>query len=195
VKRGWSTPFGVLRQAASRPYPRVMRRMLCVFLGHDLDSVRTVLGIDVRLCRRRGRPSRRDGRNGGPTSCRLSVVWAPPSTPAAASRRPPWALVEDAARPGARPLLVQRGSGCWVTRGRATCVLTWFSRVRAACPAGRVAHGLRNVTASRTPYGCTLVVRARPATCRPEALTPVGTRWSTIVFGEGPLSLGRVPLE
>jgi hypothetical protein len=46
-------------------------------------------------------------------------------------------------------------------------------------------HWLRNVTASRTPYACTLSVRARPATCRPEAPTPVGTRWSTIVFEEG----------
>ena len=43
----------------------------------------------------------------------------------------------------------------------------------------------RNATASRTAHGSTLSVRARPATCRPEAPTPVGTRWSTIVFEEG----------
>jgi hypothetical protein len=57
--------------------------------------------------------------------------------------------------------------------------------VFAAWPAGGDSHGVRNVTASRTPHGCTLSVRARPATCRPEASTPVGTRWSTIVFEEG----------
>ena len=81
--------------------------------------------------------------------------------------------------------------------GYASCdVCAGLARVVfAAWPAGGVWHALRNATASRTPYSCTLSVRARPATCRPEALTPVGTRWSTIVFGEGPLSLGRVPLE
>ena len=56
-------------------------------------------------------------------------------------------------------------------------------RVFASWPAGGASGA--DVTASRTAYGCTVSVRARPATCRPEAPTPVGTRWSTIVFEEG----------
>lgn len=56
VKRPESTPYGGQSEAVSRTYDqRMMGQLLCKLLGHHRGSVRTVMGIEVRVCGRCGR--------------------------------------------------------------------------------------------------------------------------------------------
>jgi hypothetical protein len=116
-------------------------------------------------------------------------MWARPG-PVSPRAADPWALAATSIIRGRRPSSgradVRTTTERLLGHARSCDVCAGLARSSVRVLAGRRRwHWLRNVTASRTPYACTLSVRARPATCRPEAPTPVGTRWSTIVFEEG----------
>ncbi|MDX6438302.1 MAG: hypothetical protein QOF45_885 [Gaiellaceae bacterium] len=56
VKRPESTPYGGQSEAVSGAYDQhTMGQLLCKLLGHHRGSVRTVMGIEVRVCGRCGR--------------------------------------------------------------------------------------------------------------------------------------------